>query len=195
MQCTSPCASCTLNPNYCLSCVAGYAIDGFSCFSTKQIGCSMTFNYPTVFNAGDSQPVIYGKMMFGFINFRSLLCGRLPFRMRKNDLNCRRNLKCRRFRFGSITVDLGVDASDYSSGAEAQDDMNAITVPGLTQLSVSSTADGFTDSTTSSTNLGLILGVSIPLGILLIIIIAIIVYSNKVDDEGTGGFNMYETNK
>jgi len=128
-----------MNPNYCLTCVAGYAISGFSCFSTKQVGCSMTFNYPTVFNAGDSQPVIYGRMMFSFFSFRALLCTRLPFRFRRNDLGCRRNLNCRRFRFGSITVDLDVDASDYSSGAEAQADINTMTVPGLTQLAISST--------------------------------------------------------
>ena len=66
-QCKSPCATCVSDPNFCLSCIDGYTIDGSSCFSDKQIAYQMIFNYPTIFNSDDSYQVAYGKILLKYL--------------------------------------------------------------------------------------------------------------------------------
>ena len=165
-KCNAPCLTCTSNPNYCLSCLSGYSIDGFSCFNKKQVDYSMKFNYPGYFNDGDSFDYSYARFMGNFLGFRGLLCKSFPALITKNDAKCLRNFSTKKCRRSSVIVDLSVDASNYNSAAAAQNAMTSMTVPGISILSTSASAQGFSDSSSSSTNLGLILGVSIPLGIL-----------------------------
>jgi hypothetical protein len=63
-------------------------------------------------------------------------------------------------------MDMSVDASGFSSAADAQSSMTSMTIKGVNILASSASAQGLSESSNSSTNLGLILGVSIPLGIL-----------------------------
>lgn len=126
----------------------------------------MTFQYPEIFNNDDSYDVAYGKILFRWGFFRSLLCRSFPAQVRRGDSDCKRNFNTRRCRKGSVAMDLNVDASGFSSASDASSAMTSMTVPGVNILSSSATAQGLDDSSTSSTNLGLILGVSIPLGIL-----------------------------
>jgi hypothetical protein len=47
--CASPCLTCDNNPNFCISCVTDYYINGSACFSTKMAQFSMVFSYPGIF--------------------------------------------------------------------------------------------------------------------------------------------------
>lgn len=126
----------------------------------------MVFNYPSIFNNDDSFDVAYGKILLNFGAFRGLICKSFPAQVRKGDSECKRNFNTKRCRKGSVGMDLSVDASGFSSAADAQSSMTSMTIPGVNILSSSATAQGLSESSSSSTNLGLILGVSIPLGIL-----------------------------
>jgi hypothetical protein len=70
-KCISPCANCHGGSNFCLSCIEGYAIDGSSCFSKKQIKYEMTFKYPSIFNDYDSYDIAYQKLMAKINEFKS----------------------------------------------------------------------------------------------------------------------------
>ncbi len=94
------------------------------------------------------------------------MCKSFPAAVRRNDPDCKRNFKTKRCHRGSVSVDMAVDSSNFASGADASSQMTSMTVPGITIISSSASAQGMEDSSNSSTNLGLILGVSIPLGIL-----------------------------
>jgi hypothetical protein len=65
-KCNSPCQTCVGGPNFCLSCVSGFIIDGSSCFSEQQIVYEMTFTYPSIFNDDDTFEQAYSKILLKY---------------------------------------------------------------------------------------------------------------------------------
>ena len=51
--CNSPCLTCTSTPDFCLSCVADYFLNGSACFSNRLASHSMTFTHPELFDTND----------------------------------------------------------------------------------------------------------------------------------------------
>lgn len=87
-KCTSPCKTCEINSNFCLTCNDGYVINGSMCFSTKVVYYSMVFNFANVFNANDSYSVAYGKILNKIGYLKNLICQNLPALIKQNDTNC-----------------------------------------------------------------------------------------------------------
>lgn len=52
--CTSPCLTCVNTPDFCLSCVSGFSLDGTTCFSNKYATYKATFYFDTIFARTDS---------------------------------------------------------------------------------------------------------------------------------------------
>lgn len=167
--CSFPCLTCSGNPNFCLSCVIGYNINGSTCFSNKFTLLTMTFNYNTIFNSTDSFDVAFGKILIFIGMLRSSMCNNFPRKIRNVDPTCKSTLNFLKFAHGSVVSTSKVDSSAYDNANDAANDLlGANLLPGASDLSTSVSTNGFTSSSNSSTNLGLILGVSIPLGILRI---------------------------
>lgn len=105
-------------------------------------------------------------------------------------------MKFKRFRSGSLSVGLSLGSSGFTDSQSAAtsftNSVSGNSIDGVSYLSSSVTASGFSSTSSSSTNLGLVLGLSIPLSILLILVIVILVYSfrkeTEDDEDGQGQF-------
>jgi hypothetical protein len=73
-KCYSPCQTCDVTPNFCLSCKPGYTINGSTCFSDKVAYYTMVFNLPIIFNDDDSFEIAYGKICNNIGYFRTTIC-------------------------------------------------------------------------------------------------------------------------
>jgi hypothetical protein len=118
-NCSFPCLTCDLSPNFCLSCVTGYSITGTMCFNNNIAQVTIIFNMPSIFGSTDSFDVAYGKVLNNIGYFRTTICANLPKEIRQLDLTCSSNFYFTRFTQGSIAMDFVIDISGFNSAGDA----------------------------------------------------------------------------
>ena len=178
--CTSPCATCMGDAKRCTSCIPNYSLNGTSCLNDNQVSLNL------VLGSSGSAPVISATAtpeealaagLTQIDRIRTSICGNLPPEYGSpSGSGCYDVVIFVSIAGGSLSVGTVLAGGSFSSPTAATSSIGSsfgsgAPLDGLSVLSSTSAASGFTASNTatsssSSTNLGLILGLTIPLVLL-----------------------------
>lgn len=155
LACESPCATCQFGPSQCISCVSGYALQGWKCTKTFYFFFSLTLNTDlTNFNQKYLAFLQALANAFGAPNIDSITMNAITT--------------------GSVVIGGAASPNGNSGSSQATTEFNGLqtgiaangNIAGMPITSSSTQVIGGTLSPTQSNNLGLILGICIPIGVL-----------------------------